>query len=378
MHSDVFVRHIRGCQKGLSDKDRCLGNKSMARTKTKRACDECAKTKVKCDLQKPCNRCRRKSLKCEKTRNGYEDPYSMYGIQNPYPSSSDIEVENSTPKDNNVIKSADHGYAVAHLEPPLMETIVHISEATHHEQDQTYSQQQQIEQPNTMALTCLPSPPSDNNSDACFNIPHLFTDNFVFPDDEDGVAQEADPASIYFSSVVNLDHFFNPQSQSKLLQGTPLSHSTSNLVEVKSQSGPDILSFYQPSPAYVGNGFSLARLDPLEAKCNQIIELLKRSGTLDSENTTYSYITRHNMVHLCHLYGKHFQHNLPIIHSPTFDMLKSPPILLLAIMLVAACYSKGFIPPAEVTKLAMRLLTAIAAEPVRFCFMYLNGPKPNC
>ena len=125
-----------------------------------------------------------------------------------------------------------------------------------------------------------------------------------------------------------------------------------------------MLSFYQPSPAVVDNGFSLSRLDPLEAKCNQIIELLKRTGPLDSQNATYPYITRHNMVHLCHLYGRHFQHNLPIIHAPTFDMLKSPPIMLLAIMLVGACYSKGSIPSAEVSKLAMRLLTAIAAEPV--------------
>ena len=125
-----------------------------------------------------------------------------------------------------------------------------------------------------------------------------------------------------------------------------------------------MLSIYQPLPAFVDNGFSLSRLDPLEAKRNQIIELLKRSAPLDSENVTYSYITRDNIVHLCHLYGKHFQHNLPIIHAPTFDMSKSPPILLLAIMLVGACYSEGSIPPADVTKLAMRLLTAIAAEPV--------------
>lgn len=70
------------------------------------------------------------------------------------------------------------------------------------------------------------------------------------------------------------------------------------------------------------------------------------------------------MTYLCHLYGKHFQSSLPIVHSPTFDMLKSPPILLLAIMLVGACYAKETIPPAQITKLAMRLLTAIGLEPV--------------
>jgi Fungal specific transcription factor domain len=125
-----------------------------------------------------------------------------------------------------------------------------------------------------------------------------------------------------------------------------------------------MLSLCQQPSAIMDNGFSLSRLDPLEIKRNQIIEVLKRSEPLDSENTTYPYITRQNMVHLCHLYGKHFQHNLPIIHAPTFNMIESPPILLLAIMLVGACYSKGSIPPVEVIKLAMRLLTSIAAEPV--------------
>ena len=71
------------------------------------------------------------------------------------------------------------------------------------------------------------------------------------------------------------------------------------------------------------------------------------------------------MVHLCHLYGRHFQYNLPIIHSPTFDILKASPILLFAIMLVGACYSEGSIPQDQVTKLAIRLLTIIEAEPVR-------------
>ena len=218
MHSDVFVRHMRGCQKGLSDKDQRLGNKSMARTKTKRACDECAKTKAKCDHQKPCDRCQRKSLKCEKTRNGYEDPYGMYWIQNPNPSSIS-EVEDSSPRDSIVNISADDGYPVANLEHSLMDSTVHVAEATHHEEDQAFSQHQQIEEPNNMVLTCLPSQLSDKNSGACFNEPHLFTDNFAFPDNGDGLSLDPDPASAYFSSVVNLDHLFNPQSQPKLLQG---------------------------------------------------------------------------------------------------------------------------------------------------------------
>lgn len=76
--SDVFVRHMRICRSGLSDEFRSFENKSRCRTKTKRACDECAKAKTKCNYQMPCDRCHRKSIKCEKTRKGYQDPYAIY------------------------------------------------------------------------------------------------------------------------------------------------------------------------------------------------------------------------------------------------------------------------------------------------------------
>jgi len=218
MHSDVFVRHMRGCQKGLTDKDPRLWTKSTVRTKTKRACDECAKTKAKCDHQNPCTRCVRKFLTCEKTRNGYEDPYGMYRIQNSYPSSTS-EVEDPSPRDNIANTSAEFDYPVANQEPPLMDAIVNVAEATHQEQDQAYSRSQRVEEPNSMAVTYLPSPPSGEDSEACFAMPHLFTDNFVFPDGGDGHDLELDPASVYFSSAVNLDYLFNPQSQAKLYQG---------------------------------------------------------------------------------------------------------------------------------------------------------------
>jgi hypothetical protein len=117
-------------------------------------------------------------------------------------------------------------------------------------------------------------------------------------------------------------------------------------------------------PPFISNGFSMNRLDPLQAKCNDIIELLKQVDPHGTDQSIHAYITRQNLVHLCHLYGKHFQQNLSIIHSPTFDMTKSPPYLLLAIMLVGACYAPDTIPASQVAKLARRLLTAIALEPV--------------
>ena len=127
--------------------------------------------------------------------------------------------------------------------------------------------------------------------------------------------------------------------------------------------GNNLFSFQQIPPHFISNGgFSLLRLDPLRGKRDDIIELLNRANPLDIDQSIYSYITRDNMVHLCHLYGRNFQQNMSIIHAPTFDIAKSDPKL--AVMLVGACYSPDTIPASHVAKLARRLLNAIAVETV--------------
>ena len=326
---------MRGCGKGLSDNTRRLLHRSKSQTKTKRACDECAKTKAKCDGKRPCDRCRRKAIKCEKTRNGYEDPYSIYSIQNPVTVDAAVDAYSSvvetSHKDSNPTNS-EFDYAA----PPLNTPAVHFT-ATVHDQGTYFPPG---EAPNNMALVL--------SSDKDFNMSHLFGD-YGLADDEE-LSSEPDPASIYFSSIGSLDDLFNPQNQHNLI------------------SSPGFLPLTQSTRAFTDDGFSLARLDPLEAKCSEITALLKRSEPTASEETIDPYITRDNMVRACHLYGKHFQHNMPIIHSPSFDILTSPPILLLAVILVGACYAEDSIPPAQVPKLAMRLLAAIGAEPASFKF----------
>ena len=128
--------------------------------------------------------------------------------------------------------------------------------------------------------------------------------------------------------------------------------------------GYDFFSFQQMATPLNTDNFSLHKLDPLRCKCEEIIEVLKRADAHDADQAIYSYITRDNMVYLCHLYGKHFQQNMSIIHAPTFAIWNSPPTLILAIMLVGACYSPDTIPASQVAKLARKLLTTMALEPV--------------
>ncbi|KEF51619.1 uncharacterized protein A1O9_12254 [Exophiala aquamarina CBS 119918] len=112
----------------------------------------------------------------------------------------------------------------------------------------------------------------------------------------------------------------------------------------------------------IHGGFNMTQLDPVEGKCIEIRALLSLSGRSAPERTTLSYVNRSNLIHCVGLYGRHFQPNLPIIHRSTFAIAETSPALLLALMLVGACYSKDTIPRTVVDKLAMHLSAWIGSQ----------------
>lgn len=90
--SDVLAQHLRRCDKPQNGQATVARKGAGKQTRAKRACDRCAKLKLKCTFQEPCDRCRRKSLTCEYTRAGYLDPYDEYRIgQSPSPSVEDCK-----------------------------------------------------------------------------------------------------------------------------------------------------------------------------------------------------------------------------------------------------------------------------------------------
>lgn len=210
--SDVFLRHMRNCQKDQTDDLRRTANKFKSRTKKKRACDSCAKSKARCDYQIPCERCHRKSLKCEKSRKGYEDPYAMYSITTP--ANADIELEPlmQSGKDGNM--AANPSY----VEAPPAEVNVRSPETECLGQSETFYQRQQEEEVNSMALACSASPAGDESVGAFLNSNPLFT-GFDIPASETVNSMHPDPASIYFASIGNLEQLFDPLSHSRAFQG---------------------------------------------------------------------------------------------------------------------------------------------------------------
>jgi hypothetical protein len=116
--------------------------------------------------------------------------------------------------------------------------------------------------------------------------------------------------------------------------------------------------------ASIPEGFDIEQIDPVEAKCNEIRDFLRGSEPLVTKEIIEKCITRENLILFLQSYGKHYNRNFPILHSPTFNMTKTSPRLLLAMYIVGACYSEGIIPQNYMFKLAMHLLINIKNQPV--------------
>ena len=119
---------------------------------------------------------------------------------------------------------------------------------------------------------------------------------------------------------------------------------------------------WQPSP-----GLLLPQVDSVEGKCLEIREYLCSSQTGLDARSVSKYITRDRLVACVQSYGVHYQAVQPILHLPTFELGKTSPILLVAIMLVGACYSDDLMPPSTIVQCAIHVLLLIERSPVSFC-----------
>lgn len=110
--------------------------------------------------------------------------------------------------------------------------------------------------------------------------------------------------------------------------------------------------------------FSLPQIDPVEAKCKEI-NILLHTPDRQSMNELLSYsITREKLVYSIELFSRHFQRNLPIIHSPSFNLIQTPDILLLAMYCIGACYDTAIMKAEYTLKAAMKVLIDIEKQPV--------------
>lgn len=308
---------------------------------------------MKCDSQKPCKNCIQKSFLCDYTREGYSDPYSPYRIDQP---ENGHEHGSSTPKsdNNNAIQNAasDHSTAPGDDDDNSESFPIFSSE------DQANSDGH-----GNHAADFLPA-----DTTMQMDLPDV--DHHEFSDNLDFLPVSESPADANFESWLDFPFEWNLQisDPNELELSLLLANTSSNDVISPNWSSlvPDLLldntipteiPIAPPEPP----GFLLHQIDPVAAKCSEMRELLQ-DGLVD--DTVLGYITRQNLVTTSELLAKSFLPNVPILHMPSFNISDTSPILLLAIMLVGACYSDNIIPLSETYQLAMRLLVLIETLPV--------------
>ncbi|KAF5231472.1 hypothetical protein FANTH_13384 [Fusarium anthophilum] len=92
---------------------------------------------------------------------------------------------------------------------------------------------------------------------------------------------------------------------------------------------------------------SLEQLDPLQAKCGAIQALLQAPGPELPEDV----VTRN------------FQHHIPILHAPTFNLATASPLLVLAMFTAGACYTDIVRPAKYISAMAIRALANVEQHP---------------
>jgi hypothetical protein len=114
------------------------------------------------------------------------------------------------------------------------------------------------------------------------------------------------------------------------------------------------------------NCLLLEQLDPLEAKRSAIQALLRGPGPEIPETVVATAIDRDNLLKALQLFGRNFQHHVPLLHAPTFNLSTAPSVLVLAMFVVGACYADIVRPTSYIFPMVMRVLVHIEQQPVIF------------
>lgn len=321
--SDVLLRHIRKCQMAKDTIERS-GSTSKRQSRSKTACNECATSRLKCDSQNPCSRCKKKSLRCEYTRAGYSDPYKVFRIREAKPPHPEYTMDSTPHQPQNINTSA----AGASPMP---------SSSTKSATDQSNVVEFSGLDLNTpfeyMNATFLSGYGSTSINDAFQDLD--WDSLLTFPDWPDNVAA-----------------------------ATNTRETSSDFTTTSSVPTEPAWNFTE--------GLHLQQLDSVEAKCVELRNHIGRFQTSIDHTILFKYITRDRLVDCVQLYAKCFQSIQPILHLPTFELTKTPPDLLIAMMLVGACYSGGLIPPTIVVQGAIHMLLVLECSSVS-ASQHLNG-----
>ncbi|KAK6384908.1 hypothetical protein LTS17_002471 [Exophiala oligosperma] len=298
--------------------------------------------KLKCDSQQPCARCRAKFVECRYTRGGYTDRYEAYRVKHDDENHCVVHADRSEWTTTSASGPPD-------VEKGLQQTEGHSDDPPHYPRS------------TSVVLSDSPQVPDMSNgfSNDLFQTDHygLVPSSSTLPGLDFGVGNDTllsptqDASSWFFAPFLDLDQtdFFG-FTQGKLIH----SHQPPTV---------DIISASTESHNHK-RGFSLEQSDPVEAQCTLVRDLLQKCGPKYLESAA-ALSTRETFVQSHKLYGAHFQYHYPLIHVPTHSVADCPPVLLSAMVLTGALYSKATVPASHISGIVLRLLLVILNDPVR-------------
>ena len=309
------------------------GSVPKKQTRSKRACNRCAASRLKCDSQKPCQRCHKKSLICEYTRSGYSDPYEVFRIdRTDHATETEEDTLGSQGRELQTARKVSSRDGV--LNGALPTTSPHVLSG-----DTDLLGADLFNQSSMLGFMPIPD----------------FIAPFSYMDAPANFSQDLGDMDFSFDSL-DWDALINVPEDAILTISSDLPDSIETPVALDKRVTGGDWNYTE--------GLPLQRVDLVEAKCIEMRKYLTNFTRGVDPNAIGQYITRERLVNCVQLFAKHYQSIQPIIHLPTFELTDTPPDLLLAMMLVGACYSKNIIPSSTVVQAAIHVVLTIESSSV--------------
>ncbi|KAL0634686.1 hypothetical protein Q9L58_006350 [Maublancomyces gigas] len=331
------------------------GSPGAGKKKSTRACDQCVRLKVRCDLASPCERCQTKGVECTYSRSVKRQ---------------DSRDEGILPQVTFQDQARGVGYGEEFNFPPPTHPAAMAHQAHQQQQTLVVSQQRQSQPsnphqpPRPINTVCQPSgttfyPPPPTGGEVDWT-------SFM---QVGGEANFMDPFYLPQAGVPSTD------------SGTPTTTASMDHPDGGGVFGTLYSGSSDPS-AMTGildgfNGWAhlaMHQIDPLQAKCDQLIAICfpedRNSPGNSSPNQPVKqepgaeadlkrWLTPDSVKHFVHLFFVNFQGHFPMIHIPTFNITLIYDGLLLAIICIGAVYSKRGITVDQVRMLIDKCFAAI-------------------
>ena len=111
-------------------------------------------------------------------------------------------------------------------------------------------------------------------------------------------------------------------------------------------------------------GFTEEQLDPRHTLCADIKSMFRSVPGSVREDILAAFVSPAKLLHFVDLYGRYLLHHIPVLHKPSFQALRTPPVLHAAMIVAGACFADDHTLAEMVDEFAIGLLKVIQNQQV--------------